>query len=256
MNTTRSILATLVFAAACSGATSGAEDPDKTAGETNDFAVCGDEVRDGDELCDGSDLAGQQCSDIPGFVGGTLACAADCAAIDTSQCEGDPTAAIVRINEITSTEISDGELAGAGDAVELVNVGMAAADLSGFRISDDAMFAEEKTYTFPDGSTIAPGEFLVLTKLDDVTMVGNYPFGISSVDPETIQLADPAGTVVDSVDFIGADATISWCRVPDGNGSWQYCTRTFGSANEAGEGGDSSTGPAAVCGDGVRDGGE
>jgi Lamin Tail Domain len=257
MNSRASILSILGLGLglACSGASGGAEDPDKTAGETNDFAVCGDEMRSGDELCDGSDLGGQQCSDISGFVGGTLGCAADCAAVDTSQCEGDPSAAIVRFNEVTSTEIADGELAGAGDAIELVNIGMAAADLSGLRISDDPAFAVEKTYEFPAGTMLMPGAFVVLTKLDDVTMVGDYPFGISSVDPETLQLADPAGTVLDSVDFVGADATISWCRVPDGDGTWQFCARTFGASNEAGEG-DTSTGPASVCGDGVKDGDE
>lgn len=242
------------FALACSGAQTGAEGPDKTTDESGDFAVCGDEVPGGAEVCDGPELAGQTCADIPGFVDGTLACAADCMAVDTSQCNADPQSAIVRLNEITSSEIVDGDYAGAGDAIELVNIGQSAADLSGWSLSDDAGFAAEKTYVFPPGSTLMPGEYLVLVKLDDATMVGDYPFGISSTDPETLQLADSAGTVVESADFVGADAAVSWCRVPDGDGTWQHCMRTFGGTNEAGEA--ESTGPAAVCGDDMRDGDE
>jgi hypothetical protein len=246
------------FLLACSGAQTGAEGPDKTAGESldesGDFAVCGDEVREGAEVCDGTDFGGQTCADVPGFVDGTLGCAADCTAFDTSQCSADPMSAIVRLNEITSNEIEEGDYAGAGDAIELVNIGQSAADLSGWALSDDAGFAAEKTYVFPSGSTLMPGEYLVLVKLDDTTMVGDYPFGISSTDPETLQLADTMGTVVESVDFSGADAGISWCRVPDGDGTWQHCVRTFGGTNEAGDA--ETTGPAAECGNDMREDGE
>lgn len=220
---------------ACSGANTGADGPDKTAGESSGPA-CGDEMREGDEVCDGADLGDQSCATIPGFTGGMLRCAADCTAVDTSMCTADPAGAIVRINEITSSAITEGDYAGAGDAIELVNVGGAAAELSGFKISDDVSFATDKTYEFPAGTTLAPGAFLVIVKQDEVTMMGDYPFGISSTDPEAIQLADPNGMIVDMVEFLGADATVSWCRVPDGDGDWQYCGRTFGATNEAGTG--------------------
>src|SRR5947207_11767185 len=49
-------------------------------------AVCGDGVRDGDEACDGTDLGGESCLTVTGFVhGGTLACKPDCT-LDTTDC--------------------------------------------------------------------------------------------------------------------------------------------------------------------------
>lgn len=48
-------------------------------------ARCGDEVAEDDEVCDGPDLVDQTCA-TQGFDAGTLACARDCAAFDTSGC--------------------------------------------------------------------------------------------------------------------------------------------------------------------------
>jgi hypothetical protein len=240
-----------VLGLACSGATSG-ETNDST--DTDGFAVCGNGVVDGTEACDGEDLGEQTCADRPGFVGGTLSCLADCQ-FDTTMCEADAAGAVVRINEVTSSEITDGDYAGAGDAIELFNAGAQAADLSGFQLSDEADFPAEKSYTFPDGTMLAAGEFLVLVKLDDTTMMGDYPFGISSTDPETLRLGDATGAVVDTAEFVGADAAISWCRVPDGDGEWQTCARTFGASNEPGAA-DETTAADPVCGDGMIEGDE
>ncbi len=236
---------------ACSGATSG-ETNDST--DSDGFAVCGNGVVDGDESCDGEDLGGQTCADRPGFVGGTLTCLNDCT-FDTAQCEADTAGAVVRINEVTSSEITEGDYAGAGDAIELYNAGEQPADLSGFLLSDEADFPPDKSYTFPDGTMLAPGEFLVLVKLDETTMMGDYDFGISSTNPETLRLGDATGAVVHSIDFVGSDASISWCSVPDGDGEWQTCVRTFGGPNEAGAA-DETTAGEPMCGDGVREGDE
>ena len=92
-------------------------------------AVCGDDTREGAEVCDGFDLDGKQCGDVPGYLEGVLVCASDCAGYDTRECTPDPKSAIVRINEITSKGIDEGEYAGGGDAVEIVNIGQVAADL-------------------------------------------------------------------------------------------------------------------------------
>lgn len=248
-------IAIVLVLAACSGAQTSAEGPDKTTDEggTESAAVCGDETKQDDEVCDGPDLGGQTCAAIPGFTGGTLACAADCMGVDTSMCTADPGGAIVRINELTSTEITDGPYAGAADAIELVNIGMSAADLAGWKISDDAALAVDKTYVFPEGSTIMPGAWLVIVKLDDATMMGEYPFGISSTDPESIQLVDGGGTVIDTVDFVGADATVSWCRLPDGDGDWQGCARTFGASNEPGVADGTTTDPSTDDGSSSTD---
>jgi hypothetical protein len=47
--------------------------------------ICGDDVAEGSELCDGVDLGGATCVS-QGFAAGTLACSPNCASYDTSGC--------------------------------------------------------------------------------------------------------------------------------------------------------------------------
>ncbi len=49
---------------------------------------CGDNSLEGDEVCDGANLAGQTCNSVGFAGGGTLACQPDCAGLDTSGCFG------------------------------------------------------------------------------------------------------------------------------------------------------------------------
>ena len=50
-------------------------------------AVCGNNIIEGDEVCDGTELAGEDCT-TQGFSEGTLACLPDCTGFDTSNCTG------------------------------------------------------------------------------------------------------------------------------------------------------------------------
>ncbi len=242
----------LLLLSGCSGATipeEGSSGETESASADDDGpdtlgAVCGDGVAEGDEVCDGDDVRGMSCE-------GTLDCVADCSALDQSGCEADPSGPVVVFNEVSSQEITEGDYAGAGDAVEFYNAGGAAADLSGWVVSDDPEFPEDKTYTFPQGTMLAPGAFVVIVKLDEVTGEGDYPFGISGSDEETLTLADDAGTTITAVTFLGSDAAISWCRVPDGSGEFDHCAQTFGGPNSAGD-----PQPDPVCGDGVVQGAE
>jgi Lamin Tail Domain len=233
----RGALGTSLLALACSGATLG--DSDATTTTVGDSttamgdetaAACGDGVAEGTEACDGEDLGGQTCTDLPGLAGGTLACTTACT-LDTTGCTIDPTMAVVRFNEVVSADVTAGPFMGATDAIELYNLGGAAADLSGWRLSDDPGLSDDKTYVFPDGTSLAPGELQVLVQLDDATGMGDYPFGISNSDSETLTLVDAADATVDTVSFAGPDATSSWCRIPDGDGEWQACTQTLGERN-------------------------
>ncbi|MDC0667114.1 hypothetical protein [Nannocystis radixulma] len=58
---------------------------DTTTGTTGPDPTCGNAALDGDEACDGTELGGATC-ESEGFDGGTLACQADCTALDTSGC--------------------------------------------------------------------------------------------------------------------------------------------------------------------------
>jgi hypothetical protein len=50
-----------------------------------DCPVCGNNIKEGSEVCDGTDLSGQTCAS-QGFDGGTLACNARCDGFDASGC--------------------------------------------------------------------------------------------------------------------------------------------------------------------------
>lgn len=228
------------------GETTASTDPPMTDTGTTPPA-CGDGEIGGDEACDGSELGGQTCVDVgESFIGGELGCAADCT-FDTSACEVDPGLPLVVLNEVLSKSAVAGPFADKGDAIEIFNAGGEEADLSGWKLSDDPLFSLEKTYVFPVGTTLAPGEWLVLVELDAMLGEGDFPFGISSEAEETIALVDGLDAPVDEVAVPGADAVVSYCRLPDGLGTWQKCDQTLGAAN---------AGPSSDCGDSVVEGGE
>lgn len=68
------------------GRCSGQENPENCP-EDCQAAFCGDDVKEGDEECDGPDFGGETCQSI-GFEGGDLSCNTDCT-YDTSQCTGE-----------------------------------------------------------------------------------------------------------------------------------------------------------------------
>jgi hypothetical protein len=85
--------------------------------------------------------------------------------------------------------------------VELHNPGIAPVDLSG------ASFTEGITYTFADGTTLAPGAYLVLAENSAQFQVkyATAPFGqyVGSLsnDGETVRLRNRSGGVLDFVDY-------------------------------------------------------
>ena len=240
-------LAIALAALACSGGSETSDTDGTSTGGTGGTGVvgdCGNDLIEGDEECDGIDLGGKTCADLDAaYIGGTIACGQTCT-FDASGCMVAPDQALVALNEITSKPVPSGPYAGPGDAIELHNAGGKAADLSGWMLSDDPTFPPDRTYVFPGGSALGPGEFKVLVAVDAMTMSGDYPFGISDKLVETITLADARGTTVDSVVVDGYKAAISYCRLPDGLGAWDQCVQTFGAANQL---------AATACGNGTRE---
>lgn len=216
-------------------------DPTTTDPTDTTSVDCGNDLLEDGEECDGADLGGAVCADVdPGFVSGTLGCGATCT-FDASGCVIDPGATLVALNELTSESVLGGA-GGSNDAIELHNGGGVAADLSGWQLSDEPMFLPEKTYVFPDGTMIEPGEFMVLLSYDLLTREGDFPFGISDSSEETITLVDADGVVVDAIATDGYKSRVSYCRVPDASGPWFQCQQTFGAANQL---------AATACGNGV-----
>jgi len=124
----------------------------------------------------------------------------------------------VVVNEIVYDAISGV----AADSIELVNVGPGTADLSGWKVADDK---GDEFGVLADGTTLAAGGFLVLTK--DV----DFPFGLGKGD--TVTLIDAGGATVDSYAYLNTAPLATWARCPDGTGAWAHATAvTLGAANE------------------------
>lgn len=195
-------------------------------------AICGNGVLESPEECDGNALLGQTCASR-GFVSGTLRCSASCT-FDTSGCSS-VVAATVVVNEVNAST---------PDTVEFFNPGTQAVDLTGWTFIDDNL--NNPPYAFPSGTTIAAGGYLVVTQATDAG------FPLIFVEPglgssgDMVRLRDPGGNVVSQTQWAAGQAAVSWCRIPNGTGSFFQCAvATFGAQNTTC--GNAATEGAEVC---------
>ncbi|TNF35328.1 MAG: lamin tail domain-containing protein [Deltaproteobacteria bacterium] len=127
-----------------------------------------------------------------------------------------PVARVV-INEVVAARLDGGD-----DWVELYNAGGADADLSGWALADDS----DNSYVIADGTTLAPGAFLVFEETE-------LAFGLGKDDAVT--LTDTDGAAVDLADWGEGDAPGGWSygRLPDGEGPFRTLNHpTPGAAND------------------------
>lgn len=113
------------------------------------------------------------------------------------------------LNEI----VYDDAATGLADQVEIYNAGAETVDLTGWTIADEK---RDSFGTAPQGTSLAPGEFLVLVK--DV----DFAFGLGKGDE--VVLFDPSGTEVDSYAYENTAPLSVWARCPDGTGAWAPAT--------------------------------
>ena len=131
----------------------------------------------------------------------------------------------VVINEVLSAS-----LAPALDFIELFNGGDAIQDLGGWFLSDTA--SELRKYRLPEGTTLTPGAYLVLTE-NEFNRPGAPgcldPFSLnSSGDDVFLMEADAAGNLLrfaDRVEFGAAPGAMSFVRFPDGGGGFSLGRR-------------------------------
>jgi hypothetical protein len=104
------------------------------------------------------------------------------------------------------------------DWIELYNKGMKAFDASGYQVRDSGT----TTFTFPAGTVIPPGGFVLVWADDSTSQQGpdaednfHAPFRLSS-SGETISLRTPAGTTFDSRAYGALAADQSGGRLGDG----------------------------------------
>ena len=75
--------------------------------------VCGNDLREADEVCDGGDLNGENCITM-GYLEGELECAEDCLSFDESGCSGHP---VCGDGVIEGNEVCDGGALGGESCV-------------------------------------------------------------------------------------------------------------------------------------------
>lgn len=204
----------------CTGADDGeaCEDADPC---TTDGTCDGDDCAPGGPTCAaGTDV--DECNVQTGECDGTTGeCFTEPRAAGTA-CEGDgvctSTGACVPHVVIDEIESSGGV---PGDWVELLNLGTAAVDVSGWVFKDNTLTGPG--YTLPAGTSIPADGRLVL---DEAT----FGFGLGSGD--SARLYDADGTLVDSYTWT-THAVTTYGRCPDGTGGFTTTTRvTKGTAND------------------------
>ena len=188
-------------------------------------AVCGNNLLEGGEVCDGTDLGGQTCVGL-GFTGGTLACNGTCSAFDTSACTSDPTPTTTTF---TSVAAEDGyvressETSNAGGTVSST-----ASTTSAIRVGDDNQdrqykgFASFDTASIPDGATVQS----VTLRLRRGTLSGSNPFGTHGAMSAAVSDAFGGATGLAAGDFQAAAGASAVCTLSNAatNGSWSECT--------------------------------
>ncbi len=123
----------------------------------------------------------------------------------------------VRINEVESNGGTP------GDWIEFYNASDVAVDLSGYIVQDNS---DKNPYTFPAGTVVAPGAFLVIDEVNDGT--GDFDYGLGKDD--SVRLFSPDRVLVDETTWPGHAAT-TW-GFNDATGEWAESLHdTKGTAN-------------------------
>lgn len=141
----------------------------------------------------------------------------------------------VLLNEaMASARKPNANKSGGGDWVELYNDSGAAVDLSGYGLSDDP--SQPRKWQFPSGSTIAPGQYLVvsLTGADKSNVQKSAyaaNFKLSYAKGETLTLSMPDGTIIDRLPMLAQRAAVSYGRLPGQSGYYYFDSPTQGAQN-------------------------
>jgi len=133
---------------------------------------------------------------------------------------------------------------------ELYNGSSNPIDLGGYKITDRddmGMPRPDRAFAFPDGFTLAPGEYILAIEGDppEVGVISttcavgtrclHTDWGISGGDGETIFILDASDAVVLQQELPAAATADgnTWCRIPNATGDFAECTPTPEAANMA-----------------------
>jgi hypothetical protein len=185
--------------------------------------VCGNNVKEAGESCDGTDLGGQTCQ-TQGFSSGTLACNANCT-FNTTGCIN-----LQTTTTFTSVAAEDGYVL---ESSETSNAGGSATSAdsttSAIRAGDDRKNKQYKgvlsfdTTSIPDGAAVQS----VTLRVRRGSLTGSNPFlnhGNLSVDVRNGGFN--GNTALETADFQAAATATAVCTLsnPANNGDWSECT--------------------------------
>lgn len=186
-------------------------------------SICGNNVREAGEACDGSDLGGQTCQGLT-FTNGALACKANCS-FDTAGCYITYTT-----TTFTSVAAEDGYVLESG---EFTSAGGSANgtdnSTSGIRAGDDRRNKQYKgvlsfdTSSLPDGAAIQS----VTLRLRRGTVTGTNPFTTHSLLKADIRQGGFNNNLaLETADFQASPTVYGVCTLSNAanNGDWSECT--------------------------------
>jgi hypothetical protein len=195
-------------------------------------AVCGNNLIESPEVCDGSDLGGQTCLS-KGFTGGTLACNGSCSAFDTSSCTGGGTPVT---KTFTSIAAQDGFVREKSETAKVGGYVLATDATAGaIRVGDDSSDRQQKgfvsfdTSSIPDGATVTA----VTLRLKRGKVQGTNPFSLLGAMSADVANAFGGNVALASGDFQAAATATAVCTLSNAttNGSWSTCA--FNTAGRA-----------------------
>jgi hypothetical protein len=128
----------------------------------------------------------------------------------------------VYVNEFVASNASglQDESGAFPDWIEIWNDKNAAADLSGWTLTDDLGVPDK--WPFPDGTSIPAGDWLVVFADGDVADGPLHAsFKLDAQVGEDIGLFDDHGDPVDQITYATQITDESQARMPDGSNGWQ-----------------------------------
>ncbi|QQR74037.1 MAG: exo-alpha-sialidase [Holophagales bacterium] len=185
-------------------------------------AVCGNNLVESPEVCDGTNLAGQTCVS-QGFTGGTLSCNATCSAFVTTACTTGSTQATFTSDAATDGYVREStETSGTGNTSSATT-----ATSTAIRAGDDASDRQYRgivsfnTASLPDGAVIQSVEL----RLRRGTVSGTNPFGTHGSLLADMSPAFGGNTALASADFQNAASATAVCTLSaaNANGDWSTC---------------------------------
>ena len=118
------------------------------------------------------------------------------------------------------------------DWLELYNPGSVAVDISGWLLGDD-VFTDFDPWTFPKGTTIEPGGFLVVWCDDEGDQGPLHADFKLSGDGEPVGLYDADENPIDVLEYPALEDGEVYARTVDGGSTWEVTTDASpGASNE------------------------